>query len=53
MTDAEGKYTLQINNDSEILVFSFLGFITQRIEAGKRTTLDVKLLPNPAKRFLK
>ncbi|GEP95501.1 SusC/RagA family TonB-linked outer membrane protein [Chitinophaga cymbidii] len=48
VTDAEGKYTLQINNDNEVLVFSFLGFITQRITVGKRSTLDVKLAPNPA-----
>ncbi|QEH40460.1 TonB-dependent receptor [Chitinophaga sp. XS-30] len=48
VTDAEGKYTLQINNDDEVLVFSFLGFITRRITVGKRSTLDVKMEPNPA-----
>lgn len=48
VTDAEGKFTLQINNDNEILLFSFIGYIPQRIVVGKRTTLDVKLEPNPA-----
>jgi len=48
VTDAEGKFTLQINNDNEVLLFSFIGYIPQRIVVGKRTTLDVKLEPNPA-----
>jgi TonB-linked SusC/RagA family outer membrane protein len=48
VTDAEGKYKLQINHDNEVLIISFTGFVTQRIVAGKRTTLDVKMEPNPS-----
>jgi TonB-linked SusC/RagA family outer membrane protein len=48
VTDPNGKYTLQINNDDEVLSVTFMGFIAQEMVIGKRTALDVKLLPNPA-----
>ncbi|RZM29009.1 MAG: SusC/RagA family TonB-linked outer membrane protein [Pedobacter sp.] len=43
-TNPEGKYSIQINNDSEVLVFSYVGYATQKITAGKNKSLDVKLL---------
>lgn len=48
VTDAEGRYNLQVNHDNEVLIFSFTGYVTQRIVAGKRTTLDLKMEANPA-----
>src|SRR5690606_34721264 len=39
-TDIDGKYTLDIP-DGATLVFSFIGFQTQRIAAGTRSVVDV------------
>lgn len=48
VTDQEGKYAIQINNENEVLIFSFTGYLTQRMVVGKRNSLDVKLEANPA-----
>lgn len=47
VTNSEGKYTIQINSTSDVLVFSFIGYISQKIVIGEKKTLDVKLLPDP------
>ena len=43
-TNPEGKYSISINKDSEVLVFSYVGYTTQKITVGANKTLDVKLL---------
>jgi TonB-linked SusC/RagA family outer membrane protein len=48
VSDQEGKYAIQINNENEMLIFSFTGYVTQRLVAGKRNSLDVKMESNPA-----
>ena len=47
VTNENGKYTLQVNNDAEVLVVSYIGYITQRIVIGNKKVLDIKLLENP------
>jgi TonB-linked SusC/RagA family outer membrane protein len=41
-TDLDGKYSLSVPEGST-LVFSFIGFETQRIEVGERSVIDVSL----------
>ena len=41
-TDLDGKYTLSVP-EGAILVFSFIGFETQRIPIGSRNVIDVTL----------
>lgn len=41
-TDLEGRYNLSVP-DGSILVFSFIGYETQRIEIGDRAVVDVVL----------
>ncbi|MCF0041738.1 SusC/RagA family TonB-linked outer membrane protein [Dyadobacter fanqingshengii] len=43
VTDLEGNYTVNAPGTST-LVFSFIGYITQEIPLGNKTSLDVKLL---------
>ncbi|MCE7065955.1 TonB-dependent receptor [Dyadobacter sp. CY326] len=43
VTDLEGNYTVNASATST-LVFSFIGYITQEIALGNKTSLDVKLL---------
>ncbi len=41
-TDFDGNYAIEANND-DILVFSYLGYITQEIPVSSRTTIDLVL----------
>lgn len=42
-TDADGRYTLTVAKDDAILVFSFIGYITQEIAVNGRTVIDIAL----------
>ncbi len=41
-TDAGGTYSLSVLPD-DVLLFSFVGFKTQEVTVGSRTTIDIKL----------
>ncbi|MEO7992648.1 MAG: SusC/RagA family TonB-linked outer membrane protein, partial [Chryseolinea sp.] len=41
-TDISGKYTLSVSPNA-ILVFSFIGYKTQEVEVGNRTTIDISM----------
>ncbi|AXE17245.1 SusC/RagA family TonB-linked outer membrane protein [Runella rosea] len=42
-TDAVGKYKLALSDNNEVLVFSFVGYLSQEIKIGSQTTLNVSL----------
>lgn len=42
-TDADGKYNINADQ-SQTLVFSFIGTITQEVNVGNRSVIDIKLL---------
>ncbi len=44
-TDSKGKYSLKINSN-DILVFSFIGYVSQEISVDDRGTIDVVLIEN-------
>ena len=43
-TTAEGTYTIADVADNATLIFSFIGYATQEISVGTRSTVDVKLV---------
>jgi TonB-linked SusC/RagA family outer membrane protein len=43
VTDPEGNYTVNVSG-ANTLVFSYIGYVTQEIPLGSRTSLDVKML---------
>lgn len=45
-TDIDGRYSLMVSSDDATLVFSFIGYATQEIVVGGRTTVDVSLAPD-------
>ena len=45
-TDANGKYSLNAGDPNAVLVFSFIGYKTERIPIDNRTTIDVTLTPD-------
>ncbi|UII20683.1 SusC/RagA family TonB-linked outer membrane protein [Fulvivirga ligni] len=43
ISDAEGKYSLQVKNQNASLSFSFIGFQSQTIPVGNQNTINVTL----------
>jgi len=43
ITDLDGKFSLQVPNSNSVLVFSFIGYMTQEITVGSQTTINVTL----------
>ena len=42
-TNSSGQFTIRFSNDHNILVFSYLGFVSKEIQVDGRTTLEVTL----------
>lgn len=42
-TDANGRYSIEATGSDAVLVFSFVGYVTQEIQVGNRTELNVTL----------
>jgi TonB-linked SusC/RagA family outer membrane protein len=45
-TDVDGKYQIITRSESDILIFSFVGYLPQEVTVGSRTTLDITLNPD-------
>jgi len=45
-TDNYGKYAIQPLSVGDTLIFSFIGYITQKITVGEQRVIDIKLQPN-------
>jgi len=43
ITDLNGNYSIQVDNQNEVLTFSFLGFETEEHTVGNKTILDVDM----------
>jgi hypothetical protein len=46
VTDLDGKFKVQVANENTVLVFSYIGFDTQRITVGTQTVIKVTLVPS-------
>lgn len=46
ITDIDGNYALSVPDDTEVLVFSSVGYVTQEIAIDGRTTIDLALRPD-------
>jgi hypothetical protein len=45
VTDATGTYRLTVP-DNATLVFSYIGYVTEEVAVGTRTTVDIRLVPD-------
>lgn len=43
ISDADGGFSIEVPDEKAVLVFSFVGYVSQEIEIGNRTKLDVVL----------
>src|SRR5690606_10072226 len=46
ITDLDGSYSVEVPQESNVLVFSFVGFESQEITIGNRSVIDVVLVPD-------
>ncbi|MDN5202226.1 TonB-dependent receptor [Fulvivirgaceae bacterium BMA10] len=46
ITDTEGNYKLNVPDDAQILVFSYVGYLTEEIEIAGRSVVDLALSPD-------
>src|SRR5688572_26412366 len=47
-TNTDGQYNISLGDGSTVLVFSFIGYATQEIDVGTRTTVDVGMTEDVA-----
>ncbi len=47
-TNFDGEYQLEVSDDAEVLVFSFVGYHTEEVPIEGRTVIDVELRPDVA-----
>lgn len=45
-TDASGNFTLRVQDENSVLVFSFIGYTSQEIPVNGQTVIDVTLAPS-------
>lgn len=45
-TDVDGKYTISLDGAGSVLVYSYLGYVTQEVAVANRTQIDIKLVPD-------
>ncbi|MBD0257987.1 MAG: TonB-dependent receptor plug domain-containing protein, partial [Cytophagales bacterium] len=45
-TGADGTYSLSVPDGNTVLVFSFIGYVTEEATVGNRTTIDVSMAPD-------
>lgn len=45
-TDVDGRYSLLVSGDNAVLVFSFIGYMTQEVEVSGRTSIEVTMAPD-------
>ncbi len=46
VTDFDGNYSIKVSNANAVLVISYIGFITQEINVGGKSTINVQLKAN-------
>lgn len=42
-TDVDGRFTITVPGSDDVLVFSFIGYVTQEVPVGSQTTIDISL----------
>jgi TonB-dependent starch-binding outer membrane protein SusC len=45
-SDADGKFSLLVPGEKNVLIISFVGYSSQEVEIGSSTQIEVKLLPD-------
>lgn len=46
ITNVDGQYSLQVPGNDAVLVFSFIGYATEKVTVGNQTAINVILMPD-------
>lgn len=46
VTDIDGNYTINVDGDEAVLVFSYVGYVSEEVRVGSRSVIDVTLMPD-------
>lgn len=46
VTDIDGHYVLEVPEDAETLIFSFIGYTSEEVAIENRTEIDISLVPD-------
>jgi TonB-linked SusC/RagA family outer membrane protein len=46
VTDMDGNFSLDVPSEESVLVFSYIGYVTQEIVVGSQRTINVELAPD-------
>ncbi len=46
ITDGNGQYSIQVSSASTVLMFSYIGYNSERVEVAGRTVIDIGLTPD-------
>ena len=46
ITDSDGKYSITSPDDNGVLVFSYIGFVTQEVSISGKSSIDVSMEPS-------
>jgi len=46
VSDAKGKYTITASEESAVLIFSFIGYLTEEVLVGNQSEINISLLPD-------
>ena len=44
ITDVKGKYSLEVTTQNAMLIFSYIGYVTEKIAVGGQSNIDIKLV---------
>ncbi|MBL0745779.1 SusC/RagA family TonB-linked outer membrane protein [Chryseolinea lacunae] len=45
-TNENGEFTIDVPNENSVLVFSFIGYLSQKIKVGSQSKLEIRLTPD-------
>jgi hypothetical protein len=45
VSDADGKFTIAVPSSKDVLVFSYIGYVTKEVEVGNSSRIDLALSP--------
>src|SRR5690606_35445340 len=46
VTDIDGNYTISVPSSESVLVFSFIGFVTEEVVVGAQTNINLTMMPD-------
>lgn len=45
-TDIDGQYRINVPDNNAVLIYSFIGYASEKVQVGNQSTIDVTLLPD-------